>query len=224
MATYDLEEQEQLDELRTWWRLHGGVVTTGVTLIAVAFIAWSIWKRYDEGLTGDLSVTYMKMVNANQSNDVKQVRELSGKLLSDGSRTTYATLAALDAGRVLNDAGDQKSAIAQITWVAENARDDALKHVASLRLQALDGGPAHDAESTVESNLYSIRLAELQGDADYIGRRFGDAAKKYERAIQALAEESGQFKDSSSFVEPYRRILQSKLDDALRINGVSENK
>jgi hypothetical protein len=27
MAAYDLEEQEQLDELKTWWKLHGNLVT-----------------------------------------------------------------------------------------------------------------------------------------------------------------------------------------------------
>ena len=32
MATYDLEEQEQLDSLKTWWKMHGNLVTTILTV------------------------------------------------------------------------------------------------------------------------------------------------------------------------------------------------
>ena len=32
MAHYDLEEQEQLDTLKTWWKMHGNLVTTVVTV------------------------------------------------------------------------------------------------------------------------------------------------------------------------------------------------
>ena len=36
MATYDLEEQEQLDELKTWWKMYGNIVTGILFAVALA--------------------------------------------------------------------------------------------------------------------------------------------------------------------------------------------
>lgn len=44
MAAYDLEEQEQLDELKTWWKQYGNLVTTAITVAAVAAVAWQGWN------------------------------------------------------------------------------------------------------------------------------------------------------------------------------------
>jgi predicted negative regulator of RcsB-dependent stress response len=35
MAHYDLEEQEQLDTLKTWWKMYGNLVTTVVTVFCL---------------------------------------------------------------------------------------------------------------------------------------------------------------------------------------------
>src|SRR5713101_7983620 len=46
MAAYDLEEQEQLAELKAWWKEHGGTVILGATLALAAFGAWNGWVWY----------------------------------------------------------------------------------------------------------------------------------------------------------------------------------
>ena len=46
MATYDLEEQEQLDELKAWWKQYGNLVVNVLTVAAVVVIAWQGWKWY----------------------------------------------------------------------------------------------------------------------------------------------------------------------------------
>jgi len=46
MATYDLEEQEQLAALKAWWNEHGGAIILGATLVLAAVGAWNAWTWY----------------------------------------------------------------------------------------------------------------------------------------------------------------------------------
>ena len=40
----DLEEQEQVEELKAWWKQHGGMITAVVVAVAVGFIGWQGWR------------------------------------------------------------------------------------------------------------------------------------------------------------------------------------
>ena len=48
MAVYDLEEQEQIDALKAWWRQYGTLVIAGafaLALAAAAFTGWRYWQQ-----------------------------------------------------------------------------------------------------------------------------------------------------------------------------------
>ena len=40
MAAYDLEEQEQIAEVRAWWKQYGNLLLNVVTVVAVTAAAW----------------------------------------------------------------------------------------------------------------------------------------------------------------------------------------
>ena len=40
MAAYDLEEQEQLAEIKAWWKLHGNLLINVLTGVALLVLAW----------------------------------------------------------------------------------------------------------------------------------------------------------------------------------------
>jgi predicted negative regulator of RcsB-dependent stress response len=45
MATnLDLQEQEQLDELKAFWKQYGNLITWTLTLILAGFAAWNGWN------------------------------------------------------------------------------------------------------------------------------------------------------------------------------------
>ncbi len=58
MATYDLEEQEQIDELKTWWKLHGMIVTAVVVALAVAVVGWQGWKWWQRSQSAQAAQLY----------------------------------------------------------------------------------------------------------------------------------------------------------------------
>ena len=43
---YDLQEQEQLDELKAWWKKYGNLILTVVTVVLLAFAAYNGWRWY----------------------------------------------------------------------------------------------------------------------------------------------------------------------------------
>ena len=46
MATYDLEEQEQLAEIKVWWKQYGNLVINVFTAVMLAVSAWMGWSWY----------------------------------------------------------------------------------------------------------------------------------------------------------------------------------
>jgi predicted negative regulator of RcsB-dependent stress response len=52
MATHvDLEEQEQLDQLKAFWKQYGNLISWLLVLVLGAFAAWNGWSLYqrDQG-------------------------------------------------------------------------------------------------------------------------------------------------------------------------------
>src|SRR6266540_4385427 len=124
MSAYDLEEQEQLAELKAWWKEHGGTVILGATLALAAFGAWNGWMWYQRS-------------QAARANDLKVIRDTAGAILENFPRTAYAPLAALVSAKVQFQAGDPKTARAQLEWVVEHANNDQIRSIATLRLASV---------------------------------------------------------------------------------------
>ena len=52
MAAYDLEEQEQLAEIKAWWKQHGNLLMNVLTAAALAVLAWQGWNWYQRSQAG----------------------------------------------------------------------------------------------------------------------------------------------------------------------------
>lgn len=58
MAHYDLEEQEQIDTLKTWWKLYGNLVTGLVMAGSLAVVGWQGWNWYQGGQGAKAAAIY----------------------------------------------------------------------------------------------------------------------------------------------------------------------
>jgi len=224
MAVYDLEEQEQLDELKTWWKLHGNLVTAIVVAAAAAVVAWQGWNWWQRQQAAEASALYMGVQRAAAQNDAKRARDLAGELIDKYSLTSYAGMAAMLSGRAQFDAGDTKTAKAQLQWAAENAKDTALRDLARLRLATLLlDEKAHDeamkqlaAEPTTAG--FAPRFAEVRGDVLVAQGKTVEAKVAYEAALATLAQKVGAGGTAAQQQAPYKELLQAKLD-ALGTSG-----
>jgi len=213
MATYDLEEQEQLEELKTWWKLHGTVVTAIVTALAVALVAWQGWQWWQRSQAAQAAQLFGGVQQALAQQDVKRVRQLAGDLIDKYAGTAYAGMAAMLSGKALAESGDHKSARAQFGWAAEHAKDAGLRDLARLReaIVLVEENQLEDALKRLAvppAPTFSARYQEVRGDILSLQGKAADARQAYEAALKAIEEKQ----DNSQPAGPYRDILQAKRD------------
>lgn len=215
MATYDLEEQEQLDELKTWWKMYGNLVTGILVAVALAVAGWQGWNWWQRQQAAQASAVFAGLQTAATQRDAKRARELAGELIDKYSVTNYAAMGALLAARVQVDAGDTRNARVQLAWAAENARDPGLRDLARLRLAAvmLDEKAFDDAMKQLgiePAAAFAPRYAELRGDILAAQGKAAEARNAYDLALtkfDALAKD-----DENRRRGGYRDVVQAKRD------------
>ena len=215
MAAYDLEEQEQLDELKTWWKMYGNLVTGILVALALAVVAWQGWNWWQRQQSVQASMLFSGLQTAAVQKDAKRARELAGELIDKYSATSYAGMGALLAARTQVDAGDARNARVQLAWAAENARDPGLRELARLRLAAvmLDEKAYDEAMKQLAAEppaAFGPRFAELRGDVFAAQGKADEARNAYELALtkfDALAKD-----DETRQRGGYKEVVQAKRD------------
>ncbi len=215
MATYDLEEQEQLDELKTWWTMYGNLVTGILVAVALAVAGWQGWNWWQRQQAAQASAVFSALQTATAQRDAKRARAQAGELIDKYSVTSYAGMGALLAARVQVDAGDMKNARVQLAWAAENANDPGLRDLARLRLAAvmLDEKAYDEAMKQLAAEpgaAFAPRFAELRGDIFAAQGKSVEARNAYDLALtrfDALAKD-----DETRQRGGYKEVIQTKRD------------
>lgn len=215
MATYDLEEQEQLDELKTWWKMYGNLVTGILVAVALAVAGWQGWNWWQRQQSVKASAVYSSLQTAAMQRDAKRARELAGELIDKYSVTAYAGMGALLAAKIQVDAGDAQNARVQLAWAAENAKDPGLRDLARLRLATvmLDAKAYDDAMKQLAAEpgaTFAPRFAELRGDVFAAQGKSAEARNAYDTALakfDALAKD-----DETRQRAGYKEAVQAKRD------------
>ena len=126
----DLEEQEQLAELKSWWKANGNLVVAVVVAAMLAFAGWRYWGIYQANKAAEAAALYETLGKAAQAGDAKALRDAGGALAENYPSTLYAPMGALVAARFYYDRSDLKSAKAQLQWVMEHGRTDDFRDLA----------------------------------------------------------------------------------------------
>ncbi|HEY6280333.1 MAG TPA: tetratricopeptide repeat protein [Burkholderiales bacterium] len=203
---YDLQEQEQIDELKAWWKENGRLVILTVTAIIVAVTGVQAWRYYQQSQAQQAAVLYGALQQLVPENDAKKIRETAATLIEKYSSTAYAPRAALIAAKVNYQSGDVQSAKVQLQWVIEHAAEDELQDIARLRL----GGMLLDEKNYAEalrlleakhSPAYDVFNLDLKGDVLVAQGKPAEARSAYQAAV-----------DKSDKKSTYRDLIQIKLD------------
>jgi predicted negative regulator of RcsB-dependent stress response len=192
---FDLEEQEQLDEFKAWWKQHGTKVIVGVTAFLLIVGGWRAWQTWQHNQAAEASMLFDTAVQAASMNDLKSTKEITARIMENQSRGAYATPAAWLAGRVNHESGDLKSARAQYEYALEHARDDGLKQLARIRLAAvlfedkdLPGALAQ-LDGAFDPAFQSL-AAQLKGDILVEQGKPAEARAAYKLALEKLDDKS----------------------------------
>lgn len=197
----DLEEQEQVAELKAWWKQYGNLIVAAVAALALAAAGWLAWRNYQQSQAAQASVLFDSLAKAAQANDAKTLRDAAGTLVESYPRTLYASMGALVAARWYFDRNDLKNAKAQLQWVIERGASDDFRDLARLRLAAvLIDEKAHDeALKLLEAPhgaAYDAQYAALRGDALLGKNDVAGARAAYQLALEKARQKEGAFGDS----------------------------
>ena len=197
----DLEEQEQVAELKAWWRDHGNMVAAIVMAAALGFAGWQGWNWYERQQTGEAAALYDTLGKAAQAGDAKALRDASGTLVESYPRTLYASMGALVAARFYFDRNDLKSAKAQLQWVMDKSSSEDFRDLGRLRLAAvlLDEKAYDEALKVLDGKHaapYDGQYAALRGDILVAKNQADDAKAAYKLALEKSEGRDTAFRES----------------------------
>jgi predicted negative regulator of RcsB-dependent stress response len=207
MSSYDLEEQEQLAELKAFWKQYGNLIVGAVLAAALTVVAWWTWGWHQGSQSVQASVVYGELQKAAAASDAKKVRDLAGALIEQYPRSAYAPLGALVSGKVHFAGGDLKQARAHLGWAAENARDPGVQALARLRLANV----LIDEKAFDEALKALAAKPEATFEALFEETR-GDVLAAQGKAAEARAAYSGALAKLKPGDDAARELVQLKLD------------
>lgn len=201
----DLEEQEQLDEFKAWWKQNGKWVLGAAALFVMAAGGWRAWQGWSGNQSAQAFDLFYRATQAAGMGDAKTAKELSGKIMDDYGRSGYAVPAAWLAAKINFDGGDLKSAQAQYQYALDHAGDPGMKELAKLRLAAvlLDqkdfAGALKQLDGTHDDAFASL-FANLKGDILSAEGKGTEAREAYKLALDKLDPKS-----------PLKNVIEVKL-------------
>jgi len=199
----DLEEQEQVAELKAWWNQYGNLIVSAVAAALLVIAGWQGWRWYERSQAAEAAMHYEALAKGAQGGDAKAVRDSAGVLIESYPRSLYAAMGALAAARFLYDHNDLKNAKAQLTWAMDNARSEELRDVARLRLATilLDEKAYDEALKLLDAKhapAFDAQYAALRGDVLVAKNQPNDAKAAYRTALDKSDKDQGNaaFRDS----------------------------
>lgn len=206
MATLDLQEQEQVDAIKAWWKDNGKTVLWALVLVVGGIAGSQAWQSYKATKRVEAATVYNELIKQVGSNDPKRINDAAAVVTDKYGSSAYAPRAALLAAQVNISTHDNARAKTQLQWVIDHADEDGLKNAARLNLASvlLDEKNFAEAAKLLEAphpESFDGLYADLKGDVL-------NAQGKPEEARAAYQVAFNKF-DAKSM---YRSLIQMKLD------------
>ncbi len=197
----DLEEQEQVAELKAWWQQHGRLVTAVIVAAALGFSGWQGWRIYQQNQAANAAGLYDTLARAAEGGDAKAMRDVGGTLIESYPRTLYASMGALVAAKFHFEKNDLKSAKLQLQWVVDNTTSEEMRDLARLRLAAvLLDEKAYDEAlkllNTQHAAAFEAQYAAMRGDTLLAKNQVADARAAYKLAMEKSGQQDAAFRES----------------------------
>ena len=207
MASHlDLEEQEQLDQLKAFWKQYGNLITWVLILLLGGYAAWNGWGMYQRDQGSKAGSLYDELDRAAQAGDSERATRIFADMKERYPRATFTQQAGLVAARVAAEKSQYDAAIASLAWVADKGGDSEYRSIARLRLAGLllDTGKHDEALKRldgVEGPEFAPLAADRRGDILLTQGKSAEAQAAYLKAWTAMDPKVD-----------YRRLVEAKLN------------
>lgn len=131
---FDLEEQEQLDQLKHFWKSWGGFISAVVFIFIFSVAAWNMYGYWKNRQAVQASMLLELIKTSIASGDLSRVDQAFSEIKSKSPKTIQAAQAGLLVAKVNYDRGENDAAKSALLSVINNSSDVNQKVVANLRL------------------------------------------------------------------------------------------
>jgi predicted negative regulator of RcsB-dependent stress response len=209
----DLEEQEQLADLKHFWNRYGSAISWALIVIFGAVAAWNGYHYRQRSQATKAAVMYDEVERAAVAGDIARLDRSLADMQTRYGRTAYADQAAMLAARVYHEKGNLAASKGALGWVATKASDEGYKSIAQLRLsgillEAKDYDAALQQVSGAMPSAFAALAADRRGDILAAQGKKAEAKAQYQIAFTAFDLQS-----------EYRRLVEVKLN-ALGVDPV----
>ena len=147
-SNLDLQEQEQLDELKAFWKQYGNLITWLITLVLAGIAGFNGWNYWQSKQAVGAAGMFGELEAAAQRGDADATTRIFGDMKERFGGAELTRQGALLTARVQADKGQPDAAIASLGWLAEQSGSEGLGPVARLRLAGLPEGAVYDGSWT----------------------------------------------------------------------------
>lgn len=206
MAGYSSED-EQIEQIRRWWREYGRSVVAGVIIALVAVLGWQQWHSYQDRQELAASAAYQALAADLGDSNMAAAQNQAKQLRNEHGGSPYAVLAAFQMASQYVQKNDLQAAATELRWAVDHTKKlPAWQPIARLRLvQVLLGSNEAKAALKVAQpapqGAFAGQFQELIGDIHAMQSDRAAAIKAYQAAL--ADDPTGQ----------HRELIQAKLND-----------
>ena len=203
---FDLEEQEQLDQLKHFWNKWGTPITGALVVVFGTFAAWNGYQYWQARQASQAAALADAVTVAVDSQQLDRIGQALGDLKSSYAGTYQTAQSGLLAAKAYVEAGQWDQAKDALGWVAEHGADSGLQALARLRLAAVLIEQKQPDAALQQLNIsfpgeFAAAAADRRGDIHALQDKKAEAVAEYEKAYKAF----------DSQVD-YRSLVEFKLN------------
>jgi predicted negative regulator of RcsB-dependent stress response len=213
----DLEEQEQLDQIKHFWKQYGNAITWCLIAVLGAFAAWNGYQYWQRNQAAQAAALYDEIEKVARSGDAQKLERAFSEMKDRFGSTAYAQQSALVVAKNLYESGQVDGAKSALVWASEKSSDKGIASLARLRLSGIlmDAKSYDESLKILESGVaeeFAALVADRRGDVFMAQGKKSEAKSEYLKAHKALEDRAD-----------YKRLVEVKLN-ALGIHPAEGSK
>lgn len=202
----DLDEQEQLDQFKHFWKQYGNLITWVLIVVLGAFSAWNAYEYWQRSQATQAAAMFDEVERSIATGDVAKVERALSDMNAKFGSSSYAQQAGLLAAKTFYEKGNLDASKKALATVAEKASDVGYQAIAKLRLSSalIESKNYDDALKQVSGTFpkeFEPMAADRRGDVLALQDKPAEAKAEYVKAYKGFDEKSG-----------YRRLVEVKLN------------
>lgn len=202
----DLEEQEQLDELKHFWKQYGNLITGILILVLGALAVWNGYQYWQQKQATQAAAMFDEVEKVVRGGDVGQAERAFDDMKQRFGSAVYTPQAGLLVAKMAYLGSKPEVAQNVLVWVSESKADEGYSAIAKLRLAGmrLEAKAYEEALKLLDGSFpveFAPLVADRKGDVLSAQGKSADAVALYQKAYAGLDVQS-----------EYRRMVLVKLN------------